>query len=547
VKQKEKNEIVESKSKAATIWVVVIISIVYFAIFWIPNSAASEDFAMVEIFEPDEGMPLPYVLDMIEPAESVFEAIRNFVFYQYYFYGFPHFAYSAVSILPVKLLGEPEANIPVVMTLLRQLVSVLPLLLSSILLVYMQTGFKSLARSILLLLLLLAIPAVTRNNYWWHPDGLSILFITLTIFFLHKDNLSFGKFYFIAALICGISIGIKQNGAFFFLAIAVYLLWGLFSNRINFKKAALLGFAFITIMFAGFILSNPLLLLPTPRERYLVLWNQLRHEITTGYEVHYAKGIQTAGPTLLKYFGNWVFLSLALFAPIIGIIRNRNRLLNVMILSWALALGIYVIFFTLVKFQYVLPFALPLISCMWIYFPNIQKIKDVLNKKEPRKILWQALTVFGAVIIVFQFFNHIQWNITSIKHRTQRAETSASIKFYQKVEQHLEPLIDQELLAYRDVRLYIPDSSTWDIFYRFQLLDYATFEEADPEVILLMQQRIYDYLNPEVTGINPGQLEISRVFYRDADEGNLEGYTLIFRDDFGLAFVRNDIYQDNFE
>ena len=53
----------------------------YFAVFWLPNSTASADINMVRALSPYEAVPLPYVFDMIKPAETVKQALINFAFY----------------------------------------------------------------------------------------------------------------------------------------------------------------------------------------------------------------------------------------------------------------------------------------------------------------------------------------------------------------------------------------------------------------------------------------------------------------------------------
>jgi hypothetical protein len=62
-------------------------------------------------------------------------------------------------------------------------------------------------------------------------------------------------------------------------------------------------------------------------------------------------------------------------------------------------------------------------------------------------------------------------------------------------------------------------------------------------VLLLIQQRIRDYLNPNSTGIDPALFARNQQFYRDADKGTLIGYHLVYRDAFGLIFVRDELYQ----
>ena len=101
------------------LWIMVILNIVFFLAFIPSNKAASKDIAMVTIFEPDEGVPLPYVFNMIKPAPSLKDALIDFAFYKYYFYGFPYFAYSALLLLPLQAAGK-LADLSLVMAVLRE-------------------------------------------------------------------------------------------------------------------------------------------------------------------------------------------------------------------------------------------------------------------------------------------------------------------------------------------------------------------------------------------------------------------------------------------
>ena len=161
-----------------------------FALFTWPNAVASQNLSMVQMFQPDEAAVLPYVQQMITPAPTLNLALRHFVFYEYYYYGFPYFGASAMLLLPLRWLGL-LGNISLVMLILRQFISVLPMLAALLLLVYMQDGFRS-YRSPVLFAFLLAVPAVVQNNLWWHPDGIAFLLVVLTLFFLKRDNLRFG-------------------------------------------------------------------------------------------------------------------------------------------------------------------------------------------------------------------------------------------------------------------------------------------------------------------------------------------------------------------
>ena len=60
-------------------WILAGISLAVFALTALPNAQASEDLAMVRMFEPDEAAPLPHVLGMLAEAESLEQSLRNFL------------------------------------------------------------------------------------------------------------------------------------------------------------------------------------------------------------------------------------------------------------------------------------------------------------------------------------------------------------------------------------------------------------------------------------------------------------------------------------
>ncbi|MEJ2487830.1 MAG: glycosyltransferase 87 family protein, partial [Anaerolineales bacterium] len=213
-------------SKRQFFWAGIIIFWFYFVLMGIPNFVASDDFGMIMVFDPDEAAPLPSVFDMIKPQETLVSAVKNFLTYQYYIYGFPYFAYSALVILPLKFFGSLSDQFPLIMLILRQATSVLPMVFSAYWLVNLQTKYRNLWVGIFLLVFLLAVPAVVQNNFWWHPDGLTMLTVVAVIYFLNRDNFTYGSDFLWAAFACGISTGIKFTGIYFVLTIGVYLLWG---------------------------------------------------------------------------------------------------------------------------------------------------------------------------------------------------------------------------------------------------------------------------------------------------------------------------------
>ena len=98
---------------------------------------------MTYVFNSDEPAQYPAIIRMLTPAPSSPQSLYRFFAYQIYFYGFPYYFYSAVPVLlPLKLifgLGNLQLN----MLVLRQFVSVLPMIAAIMLLVYLQTKFES--------------------------------------------------------------------------------------------------------------------------------------------------------------------------------------------------------------------------------------------------------------------------------------------------------------------------------------------------------------------------------------------------------------------
>ncbi len=60
-----------------------------------------------------------------------------------------------------------------------------------------------------------------------------MLFVTLTIFFLDRDRLRFGRNFYLAAAACGMATAIKLLGAFFFLTIPVVVILGILQRKIT--------------------------------------------------------------------------------------------------------------------------------------------------------------------------------------------------------------------------------------------------------------------------------------------------------------------------
>jgi hypothetical protein len=504
-----------------------------FVLFALPNSVASKNLSMVQIFQPDEAAPLPYIFRMIAPAPSLNLAIRHFIFYDYYYYGFPFFAASGILLLPLQWLGR-LGDIPLVMPILRQFISVLPMLAALLLLVYMQDGFRT-YRSPVLFAILLSVPAVMENNSWYHPDGITFLLVVLTIFFLWRDSLRFKRNFLLAAVMSGVATAAKLVGLYFFLAVGLTLLLGLLLKKASWKKLFGMAFAFILAMALAYLVANPFLFSHWARTAYLYILHKQGGLLENGYGVFYARGLQASWPLVRESFGTAPFLLIALGTAIWGAWRGPQRLLHALILAWFLPLSVTVFFLTHFKFQYWLPVALPLISSLVILLP------EKWQKPGPAPLAWIARLALVLVLFV-QFILFVRTDVHSIELRLHRADNNTSIQFYDKVLAALKPLPDANLHIYYDYRMYVPGKSGWVTDTNFDLLEYSYIQDNHFDVLLLLEQRIRDYLNPKASGIDPALFDRNQQFYRDADNKNITGYHLVFRDSFALIYVRDTLY-----
>jgi hypothetical protein len=507
---------------------------VAFVLFAMPNAVASQNLSMVQIFQPDEAAPLPYVFQMIAPAPTVNLALRHFIFYNYYYYGFPFFAASALLVLPLQWVGR-LGDMPLVMLILRQFVSVLPMLAALLLLVYMQDGFRS-YRSPVLFAFLLSVPAVVQNNSWYHPDGITFLLVVLTILFLKRDNLRFGRNFLLAAIMSGVATATKLVGVYFFLAVGLTLLLGLLLKKASWKKLVGMAFAFILTMGLAYVIANPFLFSHWARTAYQYILYKQGGLLENGYGVFYTKGLVASWPDVRQSFGEAPFLLIVLGVAVWGAWRGPQRLLHALILAWFIPISITVFFLTHFKFQYWLPVALPLFSSLVLLLPEKWKMD------RSARLAWFARMGLLLVLCI-QFGLFVRADVQTFNSRLHREQNSTSIKFYDKVLGALNPLPDANLHVYYDYRMYVPGKPGWVTDTNYDLLEYSYIQQNHFDVLLLLEQRILDYLNPNVTGIDPALFARNQQFYRDADNETITDYHLVYRDTFGLIYVRDELYQ----
>ena len=250
------------------------------------------------------------------------------------------------------------------MLLLRQFISVLPMLLAILLMVYTQTKFRSYLTSIVTLVFLLSIFAVVQNDLWWHADSLAVLFVVLVFFFLDRDELKFGINFRLAAVACGLAVATKVLGLFFFATIPVYILIGIQRKSISWKQAVPAAVIFVALMALVIVASDPFLLIQSQREQMLMLVNHMTNTMTQGYTLYYVK---------TPFTWLWVFAGLAwppflifiVLVLLLGIWKSSKPVLHILILCWIVPFSFYVLYVVSAQLpHYFLPILIPLFSCV---------------------------------------------------------------------------------------------------------------------------------------------------------------------------------------
>lgn len=518
------------------------ISLLIFVLFIPVNLKGAQDVEMLRAFEIDEYALYPHVIHMLTPGESLYQTLRHFFVYQHYFYGFPFYFFSALVLLPLRLiLGAGwEAYTPVIVMILRQMINVLPMLAAIWILVWLQTRFKSTLKSIALFLFLAAIPGVVENNLWWHIDSLALLVVALVFLFLDRDQLRFGRYFYIAALICGVGVGIKYMGLFFCLAIPAYLLYGWICKKITLSKAALAAILFLMVMGVGLFVSNPLLLLPMERAEIIQTQQKQFIQTGTGYFIAYQNTFFENGklPADVRiHYGAGILFIAALIVLIWGILTGKNRLHNTLILTFIVPMAYILATAATGRTHYYLPVALPLYSA----FGLIQVVRAWKDKEGWAKY-WEPVAA-GLILLVILVHSvlFIREDVRSYLSALTKETTNPSITFSRSVLEVLKTSEeDSTRLVYKDWKIYFPQQAGYQVVMDWDLATYQLMDELNPDIILVENDNVYEFSKEGILeqAIDPEHLAAMHAFYLDAKTNHVEGYELIFQDNYGRAFAR---------
>lgn len=392
-----------TRIQSRTLITLSIAACILFALFFWPNSQNALDEQMLAVRSMDEPIIYPYVLKMLSPSQSIHEAWGKLIIYGDYHYGYPFYFLSCLVLLPVKMIFGDAFNTqtPLNLMLLRQFVSVLPMLVSILLMVYLQTRYQSLIKSAMMFGFLFCISGVVRNNLnWWHPDALTVLFLVLTYFFLDKDRYKFGKFFYLAAICSGIATAIKLQGVFFGLTILFYLIIGGTQKKITFKKGLMAAVGFILVFLFAYIISNPFMFYDAPRQRYIDILTGKSGELSSGY-THDNPAYYQTGPvwwysTLVRWYGHPFFWAFTFISLVLGCWKGQNTGLNRHILLYFIPFSIYLLYFVAPKpDHYWLPVVFPFFSAIMNIPYILEEIIPKGSNRAGRRFEW----IFNPYII----------------------------------------------------------------------------------------------------------------------------------------------------
>jgi len=544
----EKDLVLKNRSKETnTFLILVLLGLVYYIAFIPPNLTGARDVNMLSVFQHDEFAQYPHVIRMLTPGDTLYQSLRNFVVYLHYYYGYPFYFLSALFLLPVRLfMGNGWAqHTSTIMAVLRQSINVLPIILSTLILVWLQTKFKNRAKSLVIFILLLTLPAVVDNNMWWHPDSLLVLFTVLTLFFLTKDDFRFGRNFFFSAIPLGLAIGVKILGVLFVLTYAVYFLYAVFSRRVSLKKAITLSALFLLVLVFVVVATNPLLLLPIERGEIIEVFKANLQQNTLGFWVKGNTSISMFQQVYQLFGSKYTSLLLLLIsftALIYGITQKKTRTPGLVILTWALGYtGYFLLFASTMRTHYLLPVALPVLSSLGVFKPE-----RLLPEKRSDWVK-QAFMLALLAAVLFQAGRNVLKDVGAVKSVLNREGDSASIQMYQTADDEVLSRLnlDRKVRIYRDWRAYVAEKEKFYITYNWDLATYDYIQETRPDVIFLELENMHYFSDPAkvAEAIDPTRMRDMVEFYSDALNGRLVGYNEVLKTGFGSVFVADGLYQ----
>ena len=521
--------------------ILLLAALAYWALFIPANLTGARDPNMLASFQIDEFAQYPSLLQMTTAAASVGETLHNFFFYDHYYYGYPFYVASTLAVLPAKLavsaFGLGDSATQLQMLALRQL-SPAFMAAAILVLVHAWTGFRSLTRSLLLFGFLACIPAVFLNNMWWHPDSLAVLFVALALFSFARDKLRFGRWFYVAAVMAGLATGTKVIGFYFAFTIPVYVFMAWRTGRLDLREGLRHGALFAMIAGLTVIASNPLLLVPGMQREILGRWAYQGYLNLQGWGVRLDAGPGLWYREVLRlHYAWWWVAALAVGVACWGVFRDRERrLLNVVVLSWAVPFGLFMLFTVANRgWHYFIPVGHPLLSAMGN--PALWRLGT-----GRRRWLYTGAAVVAMAILGTQLGMYVKTDVDFYRDTLLREKESPALAFYEQVREEVLKALPERggMTVFRDPYVYVADRPDLDVHMKFGQAHYEDIEELQPDLILLQQGYVATYSDPAIIGrsIDRENAVQAQRFYADARDGSIRGYRKLFETGFGVVFER---------
>ena len=537
------------KNQRITCGFIILIGLVYFCLLIPANLTGAADPEMLSVFEVDEYAQYPHVIQMLTPGDTLYHSIRNFFIYQHYFYGFPFYFLSAISVFPLKLLSPnwPE-NTRLIVCWLRMTINVLPMIFAIGIFTWLITRFKNRLISLSLFVFLLTIPAVLLNNFWWHPDSLSLFFISLVFLFLDLDEFRFGKYFSLAAAACGYTVGIKYQGLYFALAIPLLLIYAILRKRLSWKKAIKKAIIFVVIMMVFFIFSNPLLLLPQERAE-IIRTQQIQFEQTgVGIFTIHSNALRNSlllPSDIRKYYAETWFFILAIIGLLMGFKgEEKQRIQSLLFLSYLMVAFYITAYAATNRLHYFLPVAVPLLGFIADFYFIGKRDFPAINLKfgtNIRKVMYGILTL----LIAFQFSLNIRLDHSLYRDQLSRETESSSIALYHQIENEIIPVLKSKvnnrmIRVFRDWKVYFPDQEGFAVQMDWNMATLDKINEWQPDLIILEEENLKEFSDPTIIdhAVNPEEMKLIHSFYQQAASDQIPGYDRIMQNSFGSVYVR---------
>jgi hypothetical protein len=279
--------------------------------------------------------------------------------------------------------------------------------------------------------------------------------------------------------------------------------------------------------------------------------------MSVGWNVLYAKGPLAWVPMIQEVYANLAFILLAVGVSVLCILRDRGRLLNGLILAWAIPFSVYVLFTIVIKpTHFLIPIALPLFSSLAVIFEMIpwQNFRSQPGKGRPIGSLIQAgrlaLAALVAVILCYQVMYNLAWDVNFYRAEVRREQDNEEIAFYTSLERdYLSKLpTDMPLQVLKDVRTYIPQINGWNVLIRSKPASYEVVKSNNIDLVIVWNQRALDYTQPGTLdqAIDRSEMEQVYNFYWDVRRDQVEGYNLLAKSACCSAFLRTSLDQRYF-